>query len=809
MASFLIDFRLALRSLMKAPLFTLTAVFTLALGIGANSAMFSAIRGLLLKPLPYREPDRLVALWESKPAKGQLKLPFSAPDFFDWKDGARQSFEGMSLVAEAALDLRAGGEPQPVSVLQVCPSFFGLLGAQAQLGTTFASDMDRPGQHRVVVLSHGLWQRQFGSDASVIGRSVTLGGEPHLVLGVMPRSFFYPSANGQDLYVPFRRPINDEGRGNHAYEAFGRLCPGVSLSAARAELAGIARRLETLHPVTNEGYTAQVWDLRSDLIGNDARPLLLLMGAVGLLLLIACTNVANLFLARALSREREVALRAALGASQAQLFSRFLAEGLVIVVAGSVLGLVIASSMLRVLPAILPNAGNLNKVQTFSLDAWALAFTLVIAALVSLTFAAAPAWQLKGVRFALNLREGAKGSTGPTRLRSVLVVGEVALAMMLLLSAGLLLRSFFKVLSTSPGFEAKGVATFKVVLPESRYGQETQMEGFRAELERRLGQLPGVVSAGSCQVAPFTGVNAATPVNVGPTSLSFGKWPHSADLNIVSPGFFKTLSIPLLEGRDLEPSDKAGSQPAVLINRAMARALFPGESPLGRSMRLGVNSDAVPGTALWEIVGVVGDIHQRDLERVPRPMFFVPSCQVPGSELTFYVRSAASFAALRGAIREQVQEMDRDLALRDFNSMENLVRDSTEARRQTMVLLAAFATLALVLAGIGIYGVVAFSVAQRTREIGIRMALGAQVRQVLALVLGQGLRLTLTGALLGLGAAGFTGRLLSSQLVGLGATDPATCLGVAALLCGIALLACLAPALRAARVDPSTALRAD
>jgi predicted permease len=733
----------------------------------------------------------------------------SRPDFFNWKDGATKSFEGMSVISTEFADLRSGGDPQRVEILEVSPCFFDLLGVRAQLGNTFSLDMDQPAQGHVVVLSHGLWQRQFGADPSVVGRSVSLRGGPYTVIGVMPKGFFFPAQSKQDLYTPFTRPLNDQWRSSHGYLAFGRLRPGVSLTAAKAELVGVAQDLANRYPATNEDTTAEVRDFRADLLGTDAKPLLLLMGAVALLLLIACTNVANLFLARALSREREVALRAALGASQAQLFSRFLAEGVVIGGIGSALGLGCAALMLKVLPTLLPNAGNLNQVQNLSLDGWALAFTLITAFLVSLAFAAAPAWQLKHSQLNLQLRQGGKGSGGAGRLRSALVVGEVALAMLLLLSAGLLLRSFLKVLNTNPGFDAKGVVAFSVDLPEIRYPKEAQMEAFRLEMERRLAQLPGVTSVGSCLLAPFSGVNAVSPIHVGATSIPEGRWPHRADLNVVSPGFFTALHIPLIEGRNLEASDNAHGRPVLLINRALARELFPHESALGHRVLMGVSGETAPKGTLWEIVGVVGDTYHRNLERAPRPMYFVPTSQVPGSEVTFYLRSPASFAALRGAIREQVNSMDRDLAMRGFTPLEDLIWDSTANRRQTAVLLAVFAALALLLAGIGIYGVVAFSVAQRTREIGIRMALGAQVRQVLSLILGQGLRLTLGGALLGLVAALFTGRLLTSQLVGLSAMDPLTCLGVAALLCGIALLSCLAPALKAARVDPSTAIRAD
>ncbi len=809
MSAFLLDLRQALRALLKAPAFTVTAVLTLALGIGANTAMFSAIRGLLLKPLPYRDPGALVALWETRPAKGEARFPLSTPNFFDWKDRATRTFEGMSVVNPITFDLAGNGDPRRVSALQVSPGFFELLGAHPRLGTTFNPDMDLRGREKVVVLGHGLWRGQFGSDPAVLGRSITLSGEPHTILGVMPAGFLYPSESTQDLYLPLVRPATGEDRGSHGLRAFGRLRPGVALAAAQSELSAIAQDLEKLYPQFNEGSAARVLDLRGDLLGDGSKPLLLLLGAVGLLLLIACTNVANLFLTRAIAREKEVAIRASLGASRRQLLSLFLAEGLVTGLAGALLGLGVAALALRALPSILPNTGDLNQIQSLALDPWALAFTLGVSLATSLLFGLVPAWQTREVNLNEGLRSGAKGSAASGRLRSALVVGEVALAMLLLLSTGLLLRSFVKVMGTHPGFESKGVTAFELDLPARRYAQESQQEAFRLELERRLAQLPGVSAVGSALMAPLSGGNMTTSVNVGPTDAPSSRWSHRAAVNIVSPGFFESLRIPLRQGRTLLPSDDARGRRVVVVNETLARTFFPEGRAVGRQLLVGVSGEITPKRTPWEIVGVVGDVRHRSLEQAPTPALLMPCAQMPIGTFAFFLRSPAPFPALNGAIRQQVRGLDGEVALDRFEPFENQVRKSLGDRRQTLVLLATFAGLALLLAGIGIYGVVAYGVTQRTREIGIRMALGAQIREVLSLVLGQGLRLTLGGVALGALAALFTGRLLASQLVGLGSMDPLTCLGVAALLCAVALLACLAPALRAARVDPAITLRSE
>ncbi|MBI3130797.1 MAG: ABC transporter permease [Acidobacteria bacterium] len=810
MHPFLQDLKQALRGLLKAPAFTLTALLTLALGIGANTAMFSAIRGLLIKPLPFREADRLVALWESRPLKKEATSPLSAPNFFDWKDRATRGFEGISVVEPVPFDLAGGGPPQRISALRVSSNFFDLLGIQPRLGHGFRPDMERPGNERVVLLSHGLWKRRFGADPALIGHTLTLSGVAHTVLGVMPEGFLYPVGAAQDLYLPFPRKVNLGSRNGHRLMAIARLRPGVTHAAAQSELAAIAADLARTYPDTNEGNGAVVRDLHDDLLGESSKPLLLLLGAVSLLLLIACTNVANLFLLRAISREREVAIRAALGATRGQLLSRFFSEGLLLGFMAALVGLGVASATLRLLPALLPNTGDLNQVQRLGIDPWTLAYTLGLSLLTSFAFALVPAWQLREAHLSQGARMGAKGSSASGRLRSSLVVTEVALAMLLLMTTGLLLRSFFKALATHPGFESKGVIAFEVDLASHRYPKDAQQGAFQAELERRLGQIPGIASVGSALFAPMSGSSWTTSLHIGPTATPSSRWPHRADVNTVSPGFFETLNVPLRAGRTLQAADTAASGRVVVVNESFARMLAPTGQAVGLKLLGGMSgTETSPEGTLWEVVGVVGDIRQRSLETAAPPMVFVPLAQSPMGTLAFFVKSPASFAALSGAIRAAVHGLDAEMALDRFEPFENQVRRSLGDRRQTLVLLTAFASLALLLAGVGIYGVIAYGVSQRTREIGIRMALGAQIRAVLRLVMGQGLRLTLLGIGIGLLGSVFTGRLLSNQLVGLGPMDPLTSLAVASLLCSVAILACLAPALRAARVDPAIALRSE
>lgn len=804
---FLLDLRSALRGLLKAPGFTLTALLTLALGVGANTAMFSAIHALLLKPLPYPQPTRLVALYSCAPSQGRQRGSLSNLDFLDYRDEATKSFEGMASYADGSADLAGEGRPERVATGQVTAGFFELLGARPAAGSFFTRDNETVGRDKAVVLSFGLWQRRFGGDPGVVGRTVRLGGEGYSVLGVAPRGFSFPMRRVAELYTPIAKEPDPANRGAHRYSAFGRLRSGVTPAAAEAEMKSVAAGLARSYTMDAK-YSAQLFDLHTDLVGEQGKPLILLMGAVALLLLIACTNVANLFLARALARSREVAIRASLGAGRAQLFSQFLAEGLVMGLSGSLLGLALAKAMVLALPALLPDVGRIQTLQSFGLDGATLAYTLGVALATSVFFGLVPA--LQAGRGDLNqvLREGAKGSAAGSRLRSGLVVGEIALAMVLLISSGLLLRSFLRVLGTDSGFQPKGVLAFTVGLPESRYKTDSQVRSFATELQRRVAALPGVSSVGYSWLPPMSPVGATTSFGIQPTSTPENEWP-GAEIDLAGPGYFETLRAPLLRGRALGAGDTENSARVVVISESMAKQYFAGREPVGQRMRIGFAGDTSDDKTLWEIVGVVGDLRYHGLEKAARPRMILPFSQMPIGQLSLELRSSASAPAMASLLQEQLRGMDPDLAAGELRDLSESARELMGDRRQVLLLLGSFAALALLLAGIGIHGIVSYGVAQRRREIGIRMALGGQVRDVLRLVMGQGLRLAGAGVLIGALASLASGRFLASQLAGLQAADPATLLGVALLLCGVAAMASFIPALRAAKTDPMIALRSE
>ncbi len=808
MTSFLLELRLALRSLAKTPSFTLAVLLTLALGIGATTAMFSAVNALLLKPLPYPQPERVVALRSIIRGEGRV-FSFSNLDFFDYRERSTRAFEGMALYTSKSVDLAGEGRPEPVNAGYVSSDFFEVLRAKPHLGGFFRRDHETPGQDKAVVLSYGLWQRRYGNDSAIAGRTIRINSEAYTVLGVAPSGFSFPMQDTQDLYLPIAKDTDPLRRGAHQFKAFGRLRPGITIPSANTEMKAIAEDLSRSYPNTNAKYTVDVRDLHDHLVGNQGKPMLLLMGAVSLLLLIACINVANLLLARALARRREVAIRASLGAGRAQLFSQFLAEGLAVGLTGSLLGLLLAKALVTLLPALLPGVGQVELVQVPRLDAPTLAFTFAVGLGTSIFFGLAPA--LQAGRGDLNqlLREGGRGSSGSGhRLRAALVVGEIALAMILLTSSGLLFRSFLQVLNTNPGFQAKHALSFSIRPSEARYASDEHLRNVVSDLQRRLAALPGIESVGYSTVQPMTKSGPSTNFDLGPTGAPDYTQPD-AQVDITGPGYFETLRIPLLRGRYLGAQDDEHGARVLVINDAMARAYFQGQNPLGRKLRMGFNSDTSDANTIWEIVGVVGDIRTNGLENAPVPRMMYPFAQLPTQRLHMLLRTSVPPAALRGPIQEQLRQLDPDLAMGRLRDLSDSARELLSDRQQTLLLLVAFASLALLLAAIGIHGLVAFGVAQRAREIGIRMALGAQIEQVLRLVLSEGLRLTLTGVGLGLIGSWITARLLANQLYGVGAFDPFTALGVILLLLSVALMACFFPARRAARVDPAEALRSE
>lgn len=807
MTAFLTDFRSALRGLLKAPAFTLTALLTLGLGIGANTAMFSAINGLLLTSLPFRNAGRLVEISDRDALEGGRKLQASGPDFFDRRDAAT-SFEGMAISETANLVLTGQGQPVRLQGAMVSAGYFELLGVLPLQGRSFDRAAEVPGRGNVVILRESLWRRLFGADPSILGKSLVLDGKSHEVIGLLPSEPRLPvdrAQNLQEFFVPVTQdPAAD--RGDHSFRCLGRLKASVSMEAARAELRSISEELSKRHPDSDTGRSADLAPLQSELVGAQSRPLLLLMGAVTLLLLIALTNVANLFIARALARQREVAIRASLGAGRLQVLRAFLAEGLAVGLLGGLLGLAMARASQGLIARWLPPVRGLDVGRAVQLDGTVLCFTFGLALLTSLIFGLAPTLQALRMGLMAGLRE--RPGLGSHPMRAALVVGQVALSMVLLASAGLLLRSFLHVLETHPGFETNQVHAFEIQLPNRPYDTDARIRAFHTELRRRLEALPGVAAAASMDI-PLLRNLPGTHFHIGPTSLPYGQWSEKTAFNVVSAGYVESLRIPILEGRPFDAQDTVGGLPVLMVNQAFARRHFPGESPLGKQLLIGPNNDAFPAGTLFQIVGVTGDIRTQGLDRGPEPHLLACSGQLPFLRGHYVLRSPVSTSALAGLVRETVHAMDADLVVGELEPVSAVVSRSLDNRRQMLVLLGLFAWLALILSGIGIYGVVSFNTALRTREFGIRMALGAQLREVVRLVLSQGFKLAAIGIALGsLGMAALK-PVLASQLVGLNALDPVTAMGVALLLFGVALTACLTPALRTARIDPAITLRSE
>jgi predicted permease len=787
------DAVVGLRSLRRSPGFTLVAVLCLALGIGANAAIFSVLNAVLLRPLPYAEPERLVRIYESFGTHTQSSTTYA--DFHDWREQG-QGFETMAGWLEASLTLQGSVEPERVRVVAGTYELFDLLGAKPLLGRAFAPGRKEAGE--VVVLSETLWRRRFGADRSVVGRAIQLDGTPYTVLGVMPASFDFPPGNATEAWGLFDpSPAMRQRRGGGYMAAVGRLKPGVSAEGAFAELREVQGRLERQFPVL-QGRGVNVIPLRDTVVGSSRPALLILLGAVGLVLLIACANVANLLLARAAIRRREVAVRLALGASRARLVRQFLVESLVLALAGAALGALLALWSLELLrPMVvsaLPVAGEIP------LDARVFAFLLAIALFSGLVFGLVPALQAAREDVRDTLGDATTKATAGGRqkaFRSALVVTEIALSLVLLVGAGLLMRGFFRLSGTPSGLAADHVLTAHVALPDAKVRGSSQRI-FEPVLER-VRHLPAVVSMLPIQDAWTNGTYQVE----GRPALPVDQQPN-AEYRVASPGFFASLGIPVLHGRDFENGDGGTGIRRLIINEVLARQQFPGEDPVGRQIR--IDPDA-PHT----IVGVVGSVRQAGLDVEPLPEIYFPHLQ-PGAEgylgeAVLVVRTSVEPASLAPALRQAVRSVDPDLPLFKVETMEKVVSESLARQRLNLWLLAAFAGIALALAAAGLYGVISYLVTQRTREIGVRMALGAQPREVTGLVMRQGAGLTAAGLGLGLVGALVLTRLLTGLLYGMSSRDPLTFGGIAALLAAVALVATWLPARRAARIDPILAIR--
>jgi putative ABC transport system permease protein len=802
------DIRYALRMLAKNPAFTAIAIMALALGIGANSAIFSVVDAVLLRPLPFKHPEQLVMVWENAAHMGFPKNTPSPANFLDWQKQS-QSFTGIAATAERSFNLTGVGEPERLDGRRVSANLFDLLGVPALFGRAFVSDDDRPGTH-VVVLSYSLWQRRFGSDRAVIGRALTLNGESYTVVGVMPPLVQLPGfANRKDqLWLPIAFPPDEAAqRGNHFLEVIARLKSGVTLKQAQAEMETIAARLAGQYPDYNTRIGAVVVPLHEQVVGDMKPALLVLLGAVAFVLLISCANVANLLLARAAVRQKEIALRLAIGANRARLTRQFLTESVLLALFGAGLGLLLALAGIRILKTFIPS--TIPQVDAIHIDARVLIFTVLVAVVTGIAFGLAPA--IHGSHLNLNdtLKEGGRDSSGGrkgNRARSILVIGEVAVSFVLLVGAGLLINSFLHLRNLDPGFRVDHLLTMKVDLSEVKYPDRERRAAFFDEVIRRVRSLPGVQSAAVAGNLPLT--YNGDSMNISVEGIPDPPPDQRPDViyRVIGPDYFGTMGIPIIRGRDFTDQDKADAKDAVVISEKTAQHFWPGQDAIGKRLKPGSIKSNTP----WrEVIGIVKDVRQNDLIAPPKMQMYFNYHQLKNlAANALVVRTTIDPMSLGASVRNVIWSVDKDQTVADIDTMDNIVAEALARQRFSMLLLGLFAVLALLLASVGIYGVMSYSVAQRTREIGIRIALGARRADVLQMTVKQGLKLVGAGMVLGLLAAFLLTRVMASLLFGISATDPITFMGISLVLLMVAILASYVPALRATRVDPIIALRA-
>jgi putative ABC transport system permease protein len=798
------DLRFALRSLRVNPGFTVVALLTVALGIGVNTAIFSIVYGVLLRPLPYAEPGGLVTVWENHEQRdGPVAEWTGRSTFSDWRERNR-TFDGMAAITGWAPNLTGSDRPEVLAGAAVSPGYFSILGVGAAVGRTFLPEEEAPDNSDVVVLSHELWQRRFGADPELLGQSLMLNGQSRTVIGILRPGFRPPIAAGAEIWTPLPIDPTREDRGGYFLRVVGRLGAGVTQAAALADMGRVASGIAQENPVDYRDVGVTLTPLRDTVVGPVRTALWVLLGAVGLVLLIACANVANLLLARASVRERELAVRAALGAARARLARQLLTESVVLAVAGGVLGLGLGVWGTEILVRFAP--AGMPRVSEIGLHPTVFVFALAASILTGLLFGLAPALSLSKSGASGALREGARGSSSGAgaRLRGGLVVVELAMGMAVLVAAGLLLRSFVQIQSVDPGFRVENTLSARILLPSARYPDLASTATFWRQLEERLRTRPGVREVGAATVLPLSG-------NINDISFGIeGRLPPegqepAADFWRATAGFFHAWGIPLSRGRFFEKSDRDGGLPVALISQSLADVHFVNEDPIGKRIKVGGVRD--PESTWWTIVGVVGTVRTRSLTQVPEPEIFVPVAQRIGRALSLVVSTDGEPTALAADLRETVWSLDPDLPVSQLASLEDVFAASIGSQRFMSWLLGAFAGLALVLAAVGIYGVMAFMVGRRTREIGIRMALGARPADALRVVMGRGLRLTALGLALGLVGALAASRALSTLLFEVAPTDPVTLITVSVLLAGTALFACFWPARRATRVDPIETLR--
>lgn len=799
------DVRIGVRTLVHSPIFTAVTVLSLALGIGANTAIFSVINGLLLRPLSYPESERLVDVWHTPPQQsfpGLNRFSVSPANYLDWK-AQSSSFEQIAVYGYAGLSLSTSNDPLPLIGATVSSDFFSVLRTNPVLGRTFTPDEEQPGRDQVVVISQGLWQRAFGANPNIVGQTVTLNSRSFNVVGVMPAGFEFPRE--ADLWIPLAWDDKErQVRSIHDYLVIARLKPNVSVQQAQAEMSTISSRLEQQYPEEDKGWGAVVIPLREDLVGDVRTALLVLFCAVSFVLLIACANVANLMLARGANRQREMAVRIALGAGRARLIRQLLTESVLLAVTGGLLGLLLAVFGSKLLVGL----GNLPNASDIGIDTRALGFTLLVSFAAGIIIGIMPALQFTRTSVSETLKQGS-GRSGGSSLkqytRKALVISEVALSLVLLIGAGLMIRSFWKLQNVDPGFDTRNALTMSVVLTSTRYPEPNQMLAFLDRAIEQIRAVPGVVAVGATTTVPLSGGGSTQPFSIeGRPAGAIAEQPM-AQTRYISTDYFRAIGIPVRQGRVFSEQDRDKSVPVVIISEAMARRFWPGESPIGKRLTPSFHSEQ----GAREIVGVVGDVKSRGLDSDSSTMMYLPYKQSPRPFMSFVVRTASNPESLIQPVSRAIYSIDKDQALTDVQTMDQVLLASLSGRRFNMTLLLTFAGVALMLAAVGVYGVMNYTVTLRRRELGIRMALGAAKMDVLRLVLGQGLILTLIGVGAGLISAYALTRLMASLLYGVTATDYLTFGSVSAMLIAVGLAASYIPARRATKVNPTIALRAE
>ena len=804
MDSLLRDLRYALRTLRKTPGFTFFAVLTLALGVGAASTIFSVVDTVLLSPLPYRDPGSIVAVYEANARDGLTDFPVAPANFIDWqRDNRVFSAMGASR-RNGSLNLTVkGADPERLLGAQVTAGYFTALGVAPQLGRAFTAEEDTPGGARVVVLSDALWRRRFSADPTIVGQTITLSNEPYTVVGVAPASMRLPS-DQTELWLPMAFSAEEAAnRGGHSMNVVARLKPGVTLAQARTEMSAIAQRIATAYPADQTGFTTTVRSLSDDIVGDARTPLFVLAGAVGFVLLICCVNVANLMLARATGRQKEIAIRSAIGAGRKHIVRQLLAESLVLAVLGGATGLLLSTWGVELLVALGPR--ELPRLNELAVNGRVAAFAVAVSMLTGVVFGVAPALHASRADLNETLKDGTKGSAGGparARARQALLVAEVAISLTLLVGAGLMLKSMSRLRDVDPGFEAAGLLTGAIALPSSKYDTPEKRIAFFDAVGERLRATPGVEDAAFASNLPLSGSVAMWGYWIeGKTPRGDNSQVPVASVYSVMGDYFGTMEIPLRRGRLFTPQDRAGTPFVAIVNETLARQHFGGEDPIGKRIQFDPDSGD-----FYEIVGVVGDVRHRGVGEDAPPQLYTAYAQGAFGGLSAVLRGHDA-TALTNALRREVRAVDADQPVARIRTMEQLIAEGIARPRFITLLLGTFAGVALVLAVVGIYGVVAYSVAQRTQEFGIRMALGADARRVLGEVVGQAARVTVIGVVIGVAAALLMSRVLTSLLFQVNATDPMTYGVIVAVLLTATVVASWVPARRATRVSPMAALR--